>query len=327
MIKTIGAVIVVGLFILCSHRTASEASETAALSNDLEEALRWFPEDTETVIAARGPFNIPREVEESPQPQISDLMRLWSLAPLMTLQATRLSHKLTDQTVLLSIEGSRHFRAPKALGGMKYEGSHIVFFGSSFGALRESLLKSLASNAHETASESGRTVYVFEQKLEEDIWKFYVALVKENVLVCATSRSYLSETLARVDSVAKRSALPESLPEWQYIDMQSNAWAIRHYNRLSATSDPSSPLRKEDGAYSKADKEAIGIAISLNGKRLDITYLSSNPIADKIAGEFWGESCHVRFKAKNAVEIGCGDDPEGVWFLALLGALGHGVFV
>lgn len=87
----------------------------------------------------------------------------------------------------------------------------------------------------------------------------------------------------------QRRALPEHLPEWSYVDIQAQFWAVRHYERNDYTRDPSSPISGLKRPYNILDKEAIGLVYSFDPNRTNIIrikYLSSNKEAEKLAKQF-----------------------------------------
>jgi len=88
------------------------------------------------------------------------------------------------------------------------------------------------------------TSSVFEQKLENDLWTIYVSFPQNNVVLVATNRSFLQEVLVRMRGKEGQRALPDSLPEWKYVNRNSQFWGIRHFDRTQAKMDPSSPFRE-----------------------------------------------------------------------------------
>src|SRR5262245_8464956 len=91
-----------------------------------ERLLDWLPEDTETVIVAQGPFDIPKPTAE--QFKFDESIRFLTLGPVSDVQDGMLYKELAGQKVLCAIEGSRRFIAPRNLGSMPYQGAHILQF-------------------------------------------------------------------------------------------------------------------------------------------------------------------------------------------------------
>jgi hypothetical protein len=121
----------------------------ASYPDVVRDVLWWFPEDTETVTVARREFKAEEIDLHSPPGDLTHAFSLVSVSTFLALQDSKFYSQLHDQTVLLSVEGSRRFRAPTALGGMLYEGCTAIFFERGFTRIRESLSKSLQANANE----------------------------------------------------------------------------------------------------------------------------------------------------------------------------------
>jgi hypothetical protein len=79
-------------------------------------------------------------------------------------------------------------------------------------------------------------------------------------------------------------ALPETLPEWRYVDTSTQFWGLRHFDRSQSQrdADPSSPFW-DPRKFVKApwtDEQAIGLTFSYDpatAKGPTITYLSGDP--------------------------------------------------
>ena len=62
---------------------------------------------------------------------------------------------------------------------------------------------------------------MFREQLEDDVWTTFVAFSKPNIAVAATNEEYLREVLARINGKRGARALPETLPEWEYVNSQA----------------------------------------------------------------------------------------------------------
>jgi hypothetical protein len=300
----------------------------------LDEVLRWFPETTETVIATNGPFRVPPFNPDAGPPGFAGHFEMMSLGPLLSLRNGAYHRQLAGQTVLFSMEASMRFRSPKALGSMPYDGCHVTFFQQDFADLKGPLTKSLQAGADLTHDIGGHKVMLFEEKLEGDTWKICVSLLEENAILYATDESLMRRTLSRIDSRAERQALPESLPEWKYVDKEARVWAIRHYDKGNATNDPSSPLSGQKAPYSVPDAQAIGLVVTLDPSRLEslrVKYLSSNPDALALARPYWEPQGYAKPRIsmfdEGLVEISSAERGSGPFILLVLGALGHGLYI
>jgi hypothetical protein len=289
----------------------------------------------ETVIVAKGPFDIPKPSAE--QLKFDEAIRFLPLGPVSHVQDGALYKELAGQKVLCAIEGSRRFIAPRNLGSMPYQGVHILQFDltadsallKAFGAFQEKAEKMI-----ELADER---VAVFTEKLEADVWSFFISHPQPGVWICATDRGCLEETLKRIGRKPDRRALPADLPEWKHVDINARVWAIRHYRKESAENDPSSPLRPK-AAANVPDPDAVGLVFWYrpeSDKRARVRYLSGAKNARRLATKSWrhpreGLTPVIRQVARGVVEITISVSDERtvpMFMLALLGILGHGVYL
>src|SRR5262249_28009630 len=159
------------------------------------------------------------------------------------------------RTVSFCVDGSRRFRAPTSLGSMRFEGCSIVILKQDL-ANRTALLTQMVSQAKLFHNLGGHRVAEFEEKLEQDIWRFFVTLPAPNVLLCATNQAFLTEVLIRMRNKAATRALLETLPEWKHVNKGAKFWALRHYDKDQAQHDPTSPLSGRELAANWPDTEA-----------------------------------------------------------------------
>jgi hypothetical protein len=333
MLRTI--MIALLILTLCAEYSA-EVNQSAP-SVTFESILWWLPENTETLIVAKGPYTIIDPETHEPNDLKHSLEQV-SYGTLSIIQEGRLLKPILGQTVLLSVEGSRKFRPPANLGGMMYEGCHVLVLGQEFSAARDSFIKLLETQAKEVQKLAGHRVMVFEQKLESDIWKIFIASPQPDVILCATDQGFLTEILNRINLKAKNRALPESLPEWKQVDTTAQFWAIRHYDKENALIDTTSPLHGKQAAANAPDNQAIGITLTYNpnGKNeARIKYLSGNTEAAIITNKNWNPGSY-KLNAKiissepGVVEIVINpDNPDvfPIFLLGLLAAFGHALYI
>src|SRR5262245_18741692 len=118
-----------------SGMTPDVTSASLAPASCWEQSLDWLPEDTETLIVAQVPFEIPQPTAE--QLKLDEAIRFLPFGPVLRLQDEMLYKELVGQKVLCAIEGSRRFTAPRNLGMMPYQGAHILQFDpEADGAIR-----------------------------------------------------------------------------------------------------------------------------------------------------------------------------------------------
>jgi hypothetical protein len=300
-----------------------------------EDILWWFPQDTETVTAAGGPY--PLTVPGSkPRETLEQVLRGLPLLPLFAIRDGQFAKQLAGRSVLVAIEASRRFRSPRSLGLMPYEGCSVIMLQDELHRAQVSPTQWLRTHANKVQEIHGYPVALFEEELEEDQWRLLVAVPKPNLLLCATSQSFLSAVLSRMQKRGERRALPDDLPEWRYVDLQAPFWAVRHYDRTNARDDPSSPLANQRAA-NVPDRLAIGLVCTLSPAPsgvAEVRYLSSNTNALRIAAKRWKHPTDrlvpaIQSARPGVVEIAVPDSPETVpiFTFVLMAALGHAVYV
>ena len=317
-----------------SGMTPNETRASLAPTSYWEQSLDWLPEDTETVIVAQVPFEIPEPTAE--QLKFDEAIRFLPFGPVLRLQDEMLYKELVGQKVLCAIEGSRRFTAPRNLGMMPYQGAHILQFDhAADGALRKAF-RICQQKAGKIIKLAGERVAVFTEKHESDKWSFFVSQPQPGVLICATNQAFLEETLKRIGRKPDRRALPADLPEWKHVDINAHVWAIRHYRKESAENDPSSPLRPKSAA-NVPDPDAIGLVFWYRpeiDKLIRVRYLSGAENAFDLITEGWrqptdGITPDIKQIAPGVVEIANSVSDEitaPMFLMVFLGILGHGIY-
>jgi hypothetical protein len=302
-----------------------------------EEILEWLPEDSQTLFVVRGPFLIGQSAAKEIKTELDSfrfqLRRLMSVGDLGDEVADENVEKtLIGNPVMLSVEGSRKFRAPANFGMMPYEGAHILVFRNGV----EAIMTALEKKAVRREEIEGQRVTVIEEKRDDDLWTTYVAQIKPGFIVLATHRDYLKEIMRRSAAKikAKTRAFPVNLPEWKHVDTAAPFWGLRHYDRKDAANDPSSPLTARREA-NVPDDQAVGLVIALKDDVAEIQYLSTNKNALEIAAALWtlhdeqAPSRMIRTGMPGVVNVSFPLKQKSPSYnailLALLQSLGHGI--
>jgi hypothetical protein len=333
------------------HRPAGAAGPQRP--DRLEAALWWLPSDTQTLMVARGPWTIEVPRPGQQEPGLEPLSLEDELRSLISgFSPDRRAGASRAPTVAFALEGSRHFRSPKDLGMMLYEGAQIVVFEQPLGAAADDIKRCLIERygrpffaddpVLQKETIGGHEVFWFEHKQNSDVVKTYLTLPRPDVLVSATDRGYLGEVLSRMSKKGATRAFPADLPEWRHLDMSKPIWAIRHYDRNDAAEDPSSPLAGGQRAANVPDDRAVGFVFTFDAGKSDLArlrYLSANENALEIAGAAWtyaeeGIKPEVRHVEPGVVEMSLSlkgpvgrDSPASMFLLLLLQALGHAVYL
>jgi hypothetical protein len=208
--------------------------------------------------------------------------------------------RLQGKRVVLAIEGSRHFRAPTGLGMGPFEGCAVAVFADDLGDDTSALIRETRKAALRVEEIQGLQVSVFQEKSEENVWTTFVAFPNKHVVLVASDSDYLREVLTRLQSSKGKRALPNDLPEWNYVDTESRFWGLRHYDRNQAKTDPTSPIGGRLTGK-EPDEKAVGITFVFDpsrGRSATITYLSG----DK----------GLTGKAKELLEMGNAPEAKGL---------------
>jgi hypothetical protein len=332
-----------GILTILSSLHGNDRPKGADSSITVDQALLWLPANTETLIVSQGPFELkPAEPADQKVGQPQPLDKALQLLPcgLATQQESNSLKSLKGLTVDFVLEGARGFRSPKGLGMMPYDGCHITVFKNDLKTARDSFIDALKSENPGEEQVAGQKTYVIKAKLEEDAWKFYLTIPRPNVILVATDRAYLEEVLKRMAMKEKPTdrAFPDNLPEWKHVDRKAKFWGMRHYDKLNAKNDPSTPLTTENRAANIPDPKAIGLVFEYDSAKenlITVKYLSDNEDAARIAAMGWtheteGLEPRIQEKRKGVIQISVelkNERVKGMFFLVFLAALGHGVYI
>jgi hypothetical protein len=183
-------------------------------------------------------------------------------------------------------------------------------------------------------------VAVFQTKSEEDLWITYIVFPKPNIAVVATDKDYLREVLARTDGQSGERALPGTLAEWKHVNTQAKFWAVRHYRKEGAETDPTSPFVHRPG--STPDHKAIGLTFSFDPEKSStatVTYLSADEDGlQRFQKIYFAErgpaltGMHVRYRESESGAVEGSYDLEQIesanYFIFVLEALlGHAIYL
>lgn len=257
---------------------------------DPQELMGWLPADTESVVAARGPFLIPAESDKADDENDqawftrkatqTEIRSAFEELPLELFYEFDLAKILKSSEVAYALQGSRHFREPK--GGtevMDFEGCSIIVFKKDLGELAGSLELAAIRDGARNDTIGGTRVLISEEKSEGAVFTRILAIPRSNIMLVANNRKYLREVLARMSQKSTPRALPGQLPEWQCLDANARFWGLRHYDPTQAKLDPTSPFGGEGTPSASNDSKAIGVLFALDPKNeqsLVITFLTGD---------------------------------------------------
>jgi len=338
------------LFCLIGALTFACGDQRMRSEINVERGLFWLPTDTETLLVASKPFWMSNflfgsEEDKNRALTAEELEKQFEgfTLGLFNLKDGILDRHLERKRVLFALEGSRHFRAPQALGELPFEGCQLAVFADDLRESRDAFLKDAGPVAARMEEIEGQMVAVFEQKLENDLWTIYVSFPQNNVVLVATNRSFLQVVLVRMRGKEGQRALPDSLPEWKYVNRNSQFWGIRHFDRTQAKMDPSSPFRDRQ-IVNVPDDQAIGLIYQSDPsseKKMTLTYLSGDKAKiGKIEEARFPNSLepenvaglHIQYRELETGVIKSTYDlsysrPVGLFWFVFAGDMGHAVFI
>ncbi|MCB9768198.1 MAG: hypothetical protein H6752_08370 [Candidatus Omnitrophica bacterium] len=302
------------VFLLTLHSLVSSSPSVLAadkIGHDLSQVLSWLPPDTET-IAVCSDFEIPSPATDEEEILI-DLARLFRtfVTGFMAQEGDPRFNALYGMRVKHAVFGARGFQDPKGFGLSLYEGAHVTCFETDMTPDRDKLFDEMAKDASRTIQIGGTQVFNYEMTLERDTWTYWVAWPKPQFLIIATNKDYLSQLLDRMNSEDRLDTILPSLPENEYIDLESPIWAVRHYSKSNVEKDSTSPFAKERGGEDMVDSGAIGFVINLpKSQELEVQaiYLSKetgwiNRIKEWLPGDLFETQPKFEQSEKDGVHV------------------------
>jgi hypothetical protein len=250
---------------------------------DLKRVLSWLPADTETLLVANGPFwmsnfQIGGENYKNHAVTSEDVEKTFEGLTLGLFNSKNflLEKHLEGKKVLFALEGSRHFRPPAGLGEMPFEGCALAIFKDDLGDRRDAFMRDATQFAVRIEEIEGQKVAEFEERSEQDILTTFVTFPRVGVVLVATNKQFLLDMLARIGGAEGERALPDTLPEWKYVNKQAKFWGFRHFDKRQSNEDPTSPFGGRKSA-NMPDDEAIGLTYQCDPsheRKATLTYLS-----------------------------------------------------
>ena len=309
-------------------------AQRAGLTTD--SVIAWLPANTETLIVAKGPFDVADTSDDGAVRLALALSQSAAAGGLLT-RKPNILQSLHAAHIRFIVEGARNFRRPTDLGLGPYEGCHVIVFDNADGPLIDRFLREVRAAADGAAHVEGMKALRLQWRSEQDDWSAFVVRARTNVIVIATSETMLSEVLGRAERGGSGRALPASLLEWTRIDTTARVWAVRHYARAGSDGDPTSPISGQRRAANMPDALAVGITVSVNADSGGFVahYLSDNPQAASVAREYWthpneGLTPTVDAEPNGNVRIAvasASEEARAILLLAILAALGHAVYL
>lgn len=287
----------------------SEASAVQSTRSSIEPYVNWLPENSQTLVVSQRSYQIPEQLDEDASfatLPLDTLLLERQLTPMFRGDAREV---LAGKRIRLSIEAASRFYFPRVpdevenfqtVGvSQRYDGCHIFVFDENTpldaAALFEKLLQQHpeprshipAASRHQierhdaiswsasppgkrnTGRETAEETSLIEAALSIRYW---IASPKGNVLVVATTRDVLAETLRKVSS-PDQNAFPTTLKEWEHLTGRMPTWGMRHYPS-ERTPEDMSDLRGPKG-----ESRISGFTFEIDPKadKAKLTFLDCSP--------------------------------------------------
>jgi len=284
---------------------------TESPRSQIQAFLDWIPASSETLVVLKRPYRIPQKLDESTAPALDVAFRELHL---MNMFETDVREVLVGQTIRHWIEASSRFRLPEFppevgqvnLTGcnQKYDGCHVLVFDDEATLDTEELftrvlkqrdeqergfvapkkhrieghttIEYVAGRMARRRSRGSRETPAVTEELDT-IWclRYWITSPVKNVLLVATSRSFLEETLRKIRK-PDQTAFPTTLDEWKYLGNLAPIWGMRHF--------PAQPtLRDLTDFRRRGTQTATGFTFEIDpiAKRARLTFLNCNQAAAK----------------------------------------------
>jgi hypothetical protein len=171
----------------------------------------------------------------------------------------------------------------------------------------------------------------------------FITFPEKGVVLVATNKGFLQEMLARKRSAQGQIALPDSLPEWTYVDKTAKFWGLRHYDKLQSKYDPTSPFGGKKSA-NFPDEKAVDLTYQCNPRkelRATLIYVTgATEDSRKIAEDRFPDAGDPKRMARLHIqhrELAPGviqstfdlshSQPTDLFFFVFTDHLGHAVYV
>lgn len=277
---TVVSVLLTGTLCL-GDEPAKEPVVSRGARSQLQPYVDWLPSASESLLVLEEPYQVPPEPgEDASFRSLSvDVFREIFLKQMFEGDARE---ALVGKRIQLWIEASSNFHFPifpedvrgvvDTIGvSMHYDGCHVIVFDQMtppetrrlFAQLlrkhpapttlipaperhqiegHEAIAWSTSPPDRSTPRSTAEQNLVIAAALSIRYW---IASPKDNVLIVATSRAVLAETLRKFHEPDQR-AFPETLEEWKHVSVEKPVWGMRHY-RPEPTPGDMSDLRDDEG--------------------------------------------------------------------------------
>jgi hypothetical protein len=255
----------------------------ATPGKDIEEALWWLPEDTMSLVVARGDpelrilaIDLERDRQAANDMTFSGVAVYSLLGPILNGALRYGDYELEERIAkrffgpekIRAVLAAGRYTAPKRNGNLDSYVVVLLTKGES-----PLLVKELRQATHETHEVADSRVLELSEEGSEG--RVYIAAARDDVVFLTVTLDRMRLLLSRMGHKAERRALPKELPEWRYVDTKSPFWALRHYDPEVVSHDRTS--------MPGLDANGKGLAVFYTeapSRSVVLRYVSSSPDAD-----------------------------------------------
>ncbi len=257
------------------HAAAGAAATgSSRLSADVEQAIRWLPEDTESIIVARGPLkeiSIKEILNPSgpfrsagapppPQPDFHQLC-LKRFTQQFSVAGGAFMRNIVRQKLRFVVAAARQFGVPVIGSGSTFEGCELIVFDNNVPDVGVQPANHEKIGVEEM--ENNRVVRVDTNWGGQDRkCSICYAKPKPNILIAATDANFVRTILQRMAKSSASSGTLLDFPEWKYVDTTAPVWGIRHRR----TAAPFYYVFKGNADSASAMSKLVGLTFSYQSK-------------------------------------------------------------
>ncbi len=253
---------IAAIVLTSTSSVAQEAKQSAQnkLPAELEEVLRWLPEDTESLMVASGrympaPLPPPGLIVESGEyvdgkfepiyrdantgkvitpPRLDSEGDFWRMAIEMSgfsfLDDVDEPHlqKIARLPLRHAALASRRFKPVTGIpGGTPFEGCAVLWFERPIPMDLVAMRSDETTRTERIADQVVASIATREEWGENQKLTLYFAHPKPQVLLMATDKEFLRTMLTRITQRTATRAMPPDRAEWQNLDASARVWGIR----------------------------------------------------------------------------------------------------
>lgn len=267
--------------------TWAQKTEEPSRRGSLDRVLAALPDATESLVINRAPSTVALDPELHKAPDLAEALDRSSLGWFLVTDG-RLEKPLAPASRLdLAVEASMQFRAPAGIGVVQYTAVQVVVFSQDSNIKPNDVIAKLRTVAGTSAVEQTNENILKISIATEFPNTIFVSSLSNNMLVYSNNLKYLESTIAGLEGKSKVGFKHKELPEWKFLDEESDIQMLRHFRRDVDAQDLTTPFTRSGLSY--PDDGAIGFALSykktVNSMRL--VYLTSHEDGLRVASEAW----------------------------------------